>query len=195
MAAPAGATALQASGLGKAFRAGGRVVQALNDVSFSVRSGVVTGLVGPDGAGKTTLMRLAAGLLLPDQGSIVVLGMDAAREPLRVQGTIGYMPQRFGLYEDLTVQENLDLYADLHGGPGTVHPAAGRASFRRHEAEARPRLRPGAPAAAAAAGRADRRRRPGFAARAVGHRLPFGAGARHQRALEHCLSGRGGTLR
>jgi len=125
MAAPAGtgATALQANGLSKTFRAGGRVVQALNDVSFSVRSGVVTGLIGPDGAGKTTLMRLAAGLLLPDQGSIVVLGMDAARQPLQVQGTIGYMPQRFGLYEDLTVQENLDLYADLQGVPKAARPA------------------------------------------------------------------------
>ena len=123
MAAPAGATALQASGLGKAFRAGGRVVQALNDVSFSVRSGVVTGLVGPDGAGKTTLMRLAAGLLVPDRGSITVLGMDAARQPLQVQGTIGYMPQRFGLYEDLSVQENLDLYADLQGVPEAARPA------------------------------------------------------------------------
>jgi len=125
MAAPAGTgdTALQASGLCKAFRAGGREVQALKDVSFSVRPGIVTGLVGPDGAGKTTLMRLAAGLLVPDQGSIVVLGMDASRQSLQVQGTIGYMPQRFGLYEDLTVQENLDLYADLQGVPKAERPA------------------------------------------------------------------------
>ena len=120
--APGSAMALQATGLSKTFRAGGRVVHALRDVSFSVRPGIVTGLIGPDSAGKTTLMRLAAGLLVPDQGSIMVLGMDASRQPLQVQGTIGYMPQRFGLYEDLTVQENLDLYADLQGVPETARP-------------------------------------------------------------------------
>ena len=120
---PGSENALQVRGLSKTFRAGGRVVLALRDVSFSVRPGVVTGLIGPDGAGKTTLMRLAAGLLVPDQGSVAVLGMDASRQPLQVQGTIGYMPQRFGLYEDLTVQENLDLYADLQGVPPAARPA------------------------------------------------------------------------
>ena len=93
------------------------MVQALNNVSFRVRHGRVTGLIGPDSAGKTTLMRLAAGLLAPDSGSITVLGKNAATQSLEVQGSIGYMPQRFGLYEDLTVQENLDLYADLQGVP------------------------------------------------------------------------------
>ncbi len=92
-------------------------MRALQQVSFRVRHGVVTGLVGPDAAGKTTLMRLAAGLLAPDAGTITVLGMDATAQSLAVQGAIGYMPQRFGLYEDLTVQENLDLYADLQGVP------------------------------------------------------------------------------
>ncbi|HUW50625.1 MAG TPA: ATP-binding cassette domain-containing protein [Sulfuricella sp.] len=86
-------------------------------MSFRVRHGMVTGLIGPDSAGKTTLMRLAAGLLAPDSGSITVLGKDATVQALEVQGRIGYMPQRFGLYEDLTVQENLDLYADLQGVP------------------------------------------------------------------------------
>jgi ABC-2 type transport system ATP-binding protein len=75
----------------------------------------LTALVGPDGAGKTTLIRLAAGLMRPDGGDLKVLGIDVAAEPQRVQDQIGYMPQRFGLYEDLSVQENLDLYADLHG--------------------------------------------------------------------------------
>lgn len=93
------------------------MVQALENVSFQVRHGRVTGLIGPDSAGKTTLMRLAAGLLVPDGGSITVLGKNAATQSLDVQGSIGYMPQRFGLYEDLTVQENLDLYADLQGVP------------------------------------------------------------------------------
>ncbi|HUX25752.1 MAG TPA: ATP-binding cassette domain-containing protein [Burkholderiales bacterium] len=115
---PAGAggdTALQFDQLSKTFRADGRLVQALDTVSFRVRHGMVTGLIGPDGAGKTTLMRLAAGLLAPDAGSVTVLGKDATTQSLQVQAGIGYMPQRFGLYEDLTVQENLDLYADLQG--------------------------------------------------------------------------------
>jgi ABC-2 type transport system ATP-binding protein len=112
--------ALTIKQLSKAFHAGnGRVVQALDKVSFRVRHGRVSGLIGPDSAGKTTLMRLAAGLLLADSGSITVLGKNAGTQSLQVQGSIGYMPQRFGLYEDLTVQENLDLYADLQGVPLT----------------------------------------------------------------------------
>jgi ABC-2 type transport system ATP-binding protein len=109
--------ALEVAGVSKTFRLGTRQLQALQQVSFRVRHGVVTGLIGPDGAGKTTLMRLAAGLLVPDAGRIRVLGFDATTQSLEVQSTIGYMPQRFGLYEDLTVQENLDLYADLQGVP------------------------------------------------------------------------------
>jgi drug efflux transport system ATP-binding protein len=116
-------TALTVHQVSKTFRAGGRTIQALHEVSFIVRPGVVTGLVGPDAAGKTTLMRLAAGLLVADSGTISVLGLDAATQSLAVQGTIGYMPQRFGLYEDLTVQQNLDLYADLQGVPEAERPA------------------------------------------------------------------------
>ena len=108
---------LEAADLAKAFTAGGRRIQALDGVSFSIRPGAVTGLIGPDGAGKTTLMRLAAGLLVPDAGGIRALGLDSTRESLAVQAALGYMPQRFGLYEDLSVQENLDLYADLQGVP------------------------------------------------------------------------------
>jgi ABC-2 type transport system ATP-binding protein len=108
-------SALQVDQLSKAFQSNGRQVQALSNISFDVRHGRVSGLIGPDSAGKTTLMRLAAGLLIPDSGSITVLGKNAAMQSLEVQGSIGYMPQRFGLYEDLTVQENLDLYADLQG--------------------------------------------------------------------------------
>ncbi len=99
----------------KAFALRGAKTKALNGVSFSAEGGSVTGLVGPDGAGKTTLMRLAVGLLEPDRGEIRVLGLDATRQALAVQTAVGYMPQRFGLYEDLTVRENLDLYADLQG--------------------------------------------------------------------------------
>jgi ABC-2 type transport system ATP-binding protein len=115
--------ALEVSGLSRRFHVGTREVPALQDVSFRVRAGVVTGLVGPDAAGKTTLMRIAAGLLVPDAGNISVLDMDATTRSLQVQATIGYMPQRFGLYEDLTVQENLDLYADLQGVPEASRPA------------------------------------------------------------------------
>jgi ABC-2 type transport system ATP-binding protein len=98
----------------KRFRSGKRIICALDQVSARCRHGIVTGLIGPDAAGKTTLMRLLAGLLVPDEGSVTVLGMDVVKNPLLVQRALGYMPQRFGLYGDLTVQENLNLYADLH---------------------------------------------------------------------------------
>ncbi len=91
------------------------IIIALDQVSFDARHGELTALVGPDGAGKTTLLRLAAGLLRADAGTLTVLGLDAALQPQEIQNRISYMPQRFGLYEDLSVQENLDLYADLHG--------------------------------------------------------------------------------
>ena len=108
---------LAAEGLSKSFGAEAKRVTALDQVSLRARAGVVTGLIGPDAAGKTTFMRLAAGLLTPDAGRIAVLGLDATRDALKVQALLGYMPQRFGLYEDLSVQENLDLYADLQGVP------------------------------------------------------------------------------
>jgi ABC-type multidrug transport system ATPase subunit/ABC-type multidrug transport system permease subunit len=96
-------------------RATGEATHALENVSLEVRRGALTALVGPDGAGKTTLIRLAAGLMTADSGELSVLGIDVAADPQQVQNRVGYMPQRFGLYEDLSVQENLDLYADLHG--------------------------------------------------------------------------------
>src|SRR5207253_5331743 len=99
-------------------RESGEAVAALAGVSLEVGRGLLTALVGPDGAGKTTLLRLVAGLLTPDAGELKVLGVDVAVDPQQVQERIGYMPQKFGLYEDLSVRENLDLYADLHGvGP------------------------------------------------------------------------------
>ncbi len=99
----------------KVFKSGKRSVQALQGVSFHVRPGIITGLIGPDGAGKTTIMRLAAGLLIPSSGAITFLGVDVQQHTPLVQSSLGYMPQHFGLYEDLTVRENLDLYADLQG--------------------------------------------------------------------------------
>jgi ABC-2 type transport system ATP-binding protein len=92
-------------------------LQALADISARIAPGQVTGLVGPDGAGKTTLLRMIAGLMTPSAGTITVLSHDVVAERDRIPHLIGYMPQRFGLYEDLSVQQNLRLYADLHGLP------------------------------------------------------------------------------
>ena len=118
--APDTGPALQLRNVRHSFRSGKRVITALAGISASAARGAVTGLIGPDGAGKTTLMRLIAGLLRTEAGRIEVLGVDVAREPLAVQARLGYMPQRFGLYEDLSVQENLDLYADLQDVPKTA---------------------------------------------------------------------------
>lgn len=96
----------------------GEIVKALEGVSFEARQGTLTALVGPDGAGKTTLLRLIAGLMVATSGELEVLGIDVAADPQTIQNRIGYMPQKFGLYEDLSVQQNLDLYADLHGITG-----------------------------------------------------------------------------
>ena len=93
----------------------GPAVQALRDVSLEAHSGQVTGLVGADGAGKTTLIRTAAGLIVPTAGSVTVLGLDSVAHTIEIQSRVGYMPQKFGLYQDLTVAENMDLYADLQG--------------------------------------------------------------------------------
>jgi len=117
------APALSFSSISKRFQSSAGPVDALDGIGFTIQPGRVTGLIGPDGAGKTTVMRLAAGLLLPDSGTIQALGIDAIADPLAVQSSVGYMPQRFGLYEDLSVQENLDLYADLQGMPKASRPA------------------------------------------------------------------------
>ena len=90
-------------------------IVAVDHLSFSVRRGEIFGLVGPDGAGKTTTMRMLAGILPPDGGSATVAGCDVVANPESVKGWISYMPQRFGLYEDLTVDENIRFYADLFG--------------------------------------------------------------------------------
>ena len=100
-------------GLVKRFSSDGRA--ALDHIDAEIRSGRITGLVGPDGAGKTTLIRIIAGLLLPSEGAVKVLGLDTVHEAAQIQERCGYMPQRFGLYEDLSVIQNLDLYADLRG--------------------------------------------------------------------------------
>jgi ABC-2 type transport system ATP-binding protein len=93
-------------------------VTAIDRLSATIEPGRITGLVGPDGAGKSTLLRLVCGLLLPDQGEIEVCGLGTVKQAPEIHSLAAYMPQRFGLYEDLTVHENLDLYADLRGVTG-----------------------------------------------------------------------------
>ena len=112
---------------GVTHRFAGIEALALERVSASVPAGVITGLVGPDGAGKTTLMRLMAGLLKASTGTIRTAGLDPIAEGAALRARLGYMPQKFGLYEDLTVAENLELYADLRGITGEAR----RASFSR----------------------------------------------------------------
>jgi ABC-2 type transport system ATP-binding protein len=88
---------------------------AVDRLRFTVATGEVFGLVGPDGAGKTTAMRMLAGVMTPDTGSATVAGYDVVRDPEGVKNHISYMPQGFGLYEDLTVDENIRFYADVFG--------------------------------------------------------------------------------
>ncbi|HGJ5873058.1 MAG TPA: ATP-binding cassette domain-containing protein [Arsenophonus apicola] len=99
-------------------RFAGLASPALAKLTTEITGGSVTGLVGPDGAGKTTLLRMLAGLLKPDSGNITIMGLDPIWQGVEVRRHLGYMPQKFGLYEDLTVQENLDLYASLCGVMG-----------------------------------------------------------------------------
>jgi ABC-2 type transport system permease protein len=100
-----------AAGLTKRFGTGHAL--AIDHLDARIEPGRVTGLVGPDGAGKTTLLRLFAGLLLPTEGRLTICGADPATELAKLRQDVSYMPQRFGLYEDLSVQQNLNLYADL----------------------------------------------------------------------------------
>jgi ABC-2 type transport system ATP-binding protein len=94
-------------------------VLAVNRLQFEVHPGEIFGLVGPDGAGKTTTLRMLAGVLTPDSGSATVAGCNIIRDPEAAKAHISYMPQRFGLYEDLTVDENIHFYADVFGVPRT----------------------------------------------------------------------------
>lgn len=99
--------------LSKAFDQGR--VKAVNSVSLDVSSGELFGLIGPDGAGKTTLFRMLTTLLLPDSGTASVDGSDIVKDYKTIRSSVGYMPGRFSLYQDLTVEENLDFFATLFG--------------------------------------------------------------------------------
>jgi ABC-2 type transport system ATP-binding protein len=97
--------------------------RAVRGLTFDVAPGELFGIVGPDGAGKTTTLRMLAGVLPPTSGDAQVLGVSVARDPERVKPHIAYMAQRFGLYHDLTVRENLEFYADLYRVPRAERPA------------------------------------------------------------------------
>ncbi len=103
--------AIEVNGISKRY---GRV-QALHDVSLTVGKGEVFGIIGPDGAGKTTLYRILSTLLLPDSGNALVDGYDTIRQMEEIRKRVGYMPGRFSLYQDLTVEENLKFFATLFG--------------------------------------------------------------------------------
>ncbi|WP_077998976.1 ATP-binding cassette domain-containing protein [Edwardsiella tarda] len=109
---------IELEGLEKRFEGLDR--PAVASLTTRIASGAVMGLVGPDGAGKTTLMRILAGLLKPSAGRVSVVGLDPVRQDRQLHALLGYMPQKFGLYEDLTVMENLVLYAELRGVTGAA---------------------------------------------------------------------------
>jgi ABC-2 type transport system ATP-binding protein len=117
-------------------------VAAVDGLSFTVNRGEIFGLVGPDGAGKTTTMRMLAGVMQPDGGGIFVDSVDVVRDPEGGKSRLSYMPQRFGLYEELTVDENIRFYADVFAVPdalreeraGRLLAASGMIEFRRRRA-------------------------------------------------------------
>jgi ABC-2 type transport system ATP-binding protein len=113
-----GAAAIRFDGVTRRYGA----VTALEALTFDVRAGEMFGLIGPDGAGKTTTIRLAGGLLAPDAGAVAVFGRDPIAEHRAITAEIGYLSQRFSLYGDLTIDENIAFFAEIHGvkryGPG-----------------------------------------------------------------------------
>ncbi len=104
-------SAIAAEGLTKSFPG----VRAVDALTFDVRAGEIFGLVGPDGAGKTTTLRMLAGIMPPDAGTATIAGVNVVRDPEDAKHHLSYMPQRFGLYEELSVDENIRFYADLFG--------------------------------------------------------------------------------
>jgi ABC-2 type transport system ATP-binding protein len=106
-----GGAAIACAGVTKRYGS----VTALNGLTFDVRAGEMFGLIGPDGAGKTTTIRLACGLLAPDAGTVAILGRNPVAEHRAVTGEVGYLSQRFSLYGDLTIDENIAFFAEIHG--------------------------------------------------------------------------------
>lgn len=108
-------SAVKVCNLRKVYAGNGGGTAALDGVSFDAEEGEIFGLIGPDGAGKTTLMRIVATLLLPDSGTAEICGFDAARDCRRIRQIIGYMPGKFSLYQDLTIEENIAFFAKVFG--------------------------------------------------------------------------------
>ena len=108
--------AIEVRGVSKRFASH----MAVKHLDLSIAPNEIFGLVGPDGAGKTTTMRMLAGVMRPDEGAIVIDGVDVVRNPDLAKAHFSYMPQRFGLYEDLTVDENIRFYADIFCVPATL---------------------------------------------------------------------------
>ena len=110
---------ITATNISKSFydKASKKEIVALENINIAIPYGKLTALIGPDGAGKTTFLRMVCGLVVPSSGTLDVLGIDVTANPQKVQDRISYMPQKFGLYEDLSVSENMNLYADLHSVP------------------------------------------------------------------------------
>jgi len=106
-------TVLTAINLTKKFKE----LTAVNSLNLSINKGEIFGLLGPDGAGKSTTMRMLSTAMLPTSGQALVLGMDVAKDEEKIRRKIGYMPQKFSLYSDLTVDENIDFFADLYEVP------------------------------------------------------------------------------
>lgn len=101
---------IRVSGLTKSFDG----IRAVDSLDFTIRPGEIFGIVGPDGAGKSTLLRMMAAILKPDEGAIAIDGIDVKTDPLLIKERVAYMPQRFGLYEDLTVEENIKFFGRLY---------------------------------------------------------------------------------
>ena len=201
-----GAIAIKTSGLTKSF---GRT-KAVDHLDLEVVQGELFGLVGPDGAGKSTTMRLLTGIMRPTSGNAWVAGHPIPGEEELIKERIGYMSQRFGLYEDLTVMENILFYADLYGVPQKDRPprierllgfsnlspfqdAHGGQPVRGDEAEAWARLCPYPYPGNPLSRRAYRRRRPCVEARFLEDTLRPAEGGRHYSRFNG-LSRRGGAM-
>ena len=202
--APTPDIVIDVHGLTKSF--GSRTV--VRNLSMQVKRGTIFGFLGPNGSGKTTTIRMLCGLLTPDQGSGTCLGYDIRTEAAKIKTRVGYMTQRFSLYEDLSVRENLEFVARIYGLPQPA--AAAKAMIERLGLQGREeqvagqlsggwkqRLALGActlaEPAVAVARRADRRRRSQGAARFLGRDSRARGGRAHRPRL-HSLHGRSGAV-